>query len=79
MLSGALQFLSRFLPDRCQQIGCTRRGVRGKENVVVIGDQRRMMCEECTQIHIHRRRARADYAAILDRAIDALNKEGEQP
>lgn len=75
MLSGLLLFFWRFLPDRCEQIGCTRRGVRGNENVVFVGDSRRLMCDECAQIHIIRRNKWENFAATQGRAIDALNED----
>jgi hypothetical protein len=76
MLRGMLGFLWRQLPDRCEMPGCTRRGVRGNENImVVIGDKRRMMCDECVQVHLLRRRFGAEYVEVQRLAIDALNED----
>lgn len=76
---GLFQFLWRLLPDRCQMPHCTRRGVRGNENMVPVGEGERrvwrMMCDECTQIHLIRKKAGVTYAEVLERAIGALNEE----
>ena len=40
-----VEFLWSFLPDKCQVETCTRRGVRGNENVV----DGIVMCDECLE------------------------------
>jgi hypothetical protein len=32
---GLIEWLWRFLPDRCEMPGCSRQGVRGNENVIL--------------------------------------------
>ena len=73
---GLFQFLWRLLPDRCQMPHCTRRGVRGNENRIVISGRMRTICDECTVIELQRRRGRSEYTDMHKRVIDALN-EGE--
>jgi hypothetical protein len=34
MINRILAWLWSLLPDRCQNIGCQRKGIRGNENVV---------------------------------------------
>lgn len=40
---GIIEWLWRFLPDRCEMRDCARRGVRGNENVVAGF----VMCDDC--------------------------------
>ena len=76
MFRGLFAFLWRQLPDNCEMPGCTRQGVRGNEKImVVIGDKRRRMCDECTQIHLIRRNNWVNYHEVQGRAIDALNED----
>jgi hypothetical protein len=49
--------------------------VRGKENVVVIGDDGYIMCQECTQIELTRRKQTHEYYDMHKRVIDALNED----
>ena len=72
---GIRSFLWRQLPDRCQMPHCSRRGVRGKENVVVIGDDGFIMCQECTQIELTRRKQTHEYYDMHKRVIDALSED----
>jgi len=65
----------RQLPDRCQMPHCSRHGIRGKENVVVIGEVGCIMCQECTQIELARRGQAQEYVAMHKRVIDALNED----
>jgi hypothetical protein len=75
---GLFQFLWRQLPDRCGAPNCSRRGTRGNENVVIIGDYRFLMCQECTQIQLARRGLAQEYTDMHKRVIDAMNEdEGE--
>ena len=72
---GLLQFLWRQLPDRCGAPNCMRQGVRGNENIVVIGDYRVLMCHECTKVQMARRGIAQEYADMSKRVIDALNED----
>jgi hypothetical protein len=50
---GIVEWLWSFLPDRCEMPGCSRKGVRGNENII---DGKRV-CDDCHAklMHAHRR------------------------
>jgi hypothetical protein len=72
---GLFQFLWRLLPDRCQMPGCTRHGVRGNENILPINGKWRLVCDECTTIHLMRQKAREDYHDLQDEVTNAMNRD----
>jgi hypothetical protein len=41
-------FLWRLLPDRCQDPGCARLGIRGNENIV----DGKILCDYCAARHV---------------------------
>jgi hypothetical protein len=43
---GLIEWLWRFLPDRCEMPGCSRQGVRGNENVI----RGKRVCDYCHAI-----------------------------
>lgn len=43
MMNRLYAWLWSFLPDRCEQPGCSRRGVRGNENII----DGRVTCDYC--------------------------------
>lgn len=48
-MSKVIEWFWRLLPDKCQEPGCGRQGVRGNENII----DGRIVCDYCT---VNRRR-----------------------
>lgn len=44
-----IEFLWRFIPDKCQVSDCSRRGVRGNENLV----GGKIVCDYCYSRQAH--------------------------
>ncbi len=43
MFMKVLEWLWRFLPDKCEMEGCCRKGVRGNENII----DGKIVCDFC--------------------------------
>lgn len=40
-----------WLPDRCEMPDCSRKGIRGQENVAIINGKRAFVCDYCVDSH----------------------------